>query len=140
MWPLATSLLQYLNRHSPDSRWLCGALIALSADLVNGLSRVAWATGGPNGQLTVSGDERPCFALIKAYLCRGSLSHLSPSAPHAGVGGARSRAIIERISWNALGALLLVLLGPLNLLLRHGPHDIAPTPQFAVEPLREPAA
>ncbi len=66
-----------------------GGMIALLADLVNGLSRVAWATGGPNGQLTVSGDERPCFALIKAYLCRGSLSHLTPSAPHAGTGGAR---------------------------------------------------
>ena len=100
--------------------------------------RMPWRAKAEDWRPRAAGTRR--FALIKAYLCRGSLSHLSPSAPHAGVGGARSRAIIEWISWNALGALLLVLLGPLNLLLRHGPHDIAPTPQFAVEPLREPAA
>jgi hypothetical protein len=56
-----------------------GAWSPFRLTLVNGLTRVAWATGGPNSQLTVSGDERPCFALIKAYLCRGSLSHLTPS-------------------------------------------------------------
>jgi len=40
------------------------------------------------------------FALIKAYLCRGFLSHLTLSAPHAGAGGVRSRAISDKISWN----------------------------------------
>jgi hypothetical protein len=37
------------------------------------------------------------FALIKAYLCRDSLPHLTSSAPHAGAGGARTQAISDRI-------------------------------------------
>ena len=46
------------------------------------------------------GAETRCFVLIKAYLCRRRLSHLTASPGHAGAGGARSRAISIRISWN----------------------------------------
>ena len=41
-----------------------------------------------------------CFAFIKAHHCRRRLSHLTPSAGHAGAGGARSRTINDRISRN----------------------------------------
>jgi hypothetical protein len=39
------------------------------------------------------------WARFKMHLCR-RLSHLTPGAPHAGAGGARSLAISDRISWN----------------------------------------
>jgi hypothetical protein len=40
------------------------------------------------------------LAFIKAHLCRRRLSYLTRSPGHAGAGGARSRAISDRISWN----------------------------------------
>jgi hypothetical protein len=39
-------------------------------------------------------------ALRQACLYRHCLSHVCPSAPHAGAGGARSRTISDRISAN----------------------------------------
>jgi hypothetical protein len=47
-----------------------------------------------------TGAETRCFVLIKAYLCRRRLSHLTSSPGQAGLGGARSWAINIRISWN----------------------------------------
>jgi hypothetical protein len=46
------------------------------------------------------GAETRCFAFIKAHPCGLRLSHLTPSAGHADAGGARSRAINDRISAN----------------------------------------
>jgi len=39
-------------------------------------------------------------ALIKSHHCRLRLSHSIPFPGYAGAGGARSRAISDRISWN----------------------------------------
>jgi hypothetical protein len=39
------------------------------------------------------------FAFIKAHLCRLRLPHLTPSAGHAGSGGARSRTINDAVLW-----------------------------------------
>jgi hypothetical protein len=38
--------------------------------------------------------------LIKSHLCRLGLSYSIPFPGHAGAGGARSRAISIKISWN----------------------------------------
>jgi hypothetical protein len=40
------------------------------------------------------------LAFIKAYLCPRRLSYLTRSPGHAGAGGARSRAISDRMSAN----------------------------------------
>jgi hypothetical protein len=40
------------------------------------------------------------FSVIKTHLCRRRPSHLSPSAAHAGAGGARSWAISRKMSLN----------------------------------------
>jgi len=58
--------------------------------------------GGPGKMASSSASSAAtrCFASIKADLCRRGLPHLTRSPGHAGVGGARSRAISDRISWN----------------------------------------
>jgi hypothetical protein len=44
--------------------------------------------------------ETRCFAFTKACLCCHRLSHLTRSPVHSGAGGARSRAISDRMSAN----------------------------------------
>ena len=41
-----------------------------------------------------------CWARFKAHLCRRRLPNLTRSAPHAGAGGARSRAMSISMSLN----------------------------------------
>jgi len=55
---------------------------------------------GQNGKMLGPAEPKLAALLIKAYLCRRRLSHLTSSPGHAGAGGARSRAISIRISWN----------------------------------------
>ena len=59
------------------------------------------------GSVVVGASDRPPgdartrrFSSIKAHLCRRRPSHLTRSPVHAGAGGARNRAISDRISWN----------------------------------------
>jgi hypothetical protein len=55
----------------------------------------------PKGRSGWSRSAETCsFAMLKAHLYRRRLSHLVASSGHAGAGGARNRAISDRISAN----------------------------------------
>jgi hypothetical protein len=73
--------------------------IALSDGFANGKSRVAGAPGSDTASKTRRDAKVRRFVRIEAYLSHRQL-HPVRGAPHAGAGGARSRAISNRMSWN----------------------------------------
>src|SRR6266700_2752077 len=88
-----------LNRHSPDSESVGRDPPSLRAPRQQNSLAADWVTakkqsGWPRGART------RCVAFIKAHLCCRRLPHLSRFPDHAGAGGARNRAISDRISWN----------------------------------------
>jgi hypothetical protein len=56
--------------------------------------------GSRTDELPSSGAETRRFALIKTHLCHRGPHHSTPEPRHARAGGARSRAISDRIFWN----------------------------------------
>jgi len=89
-----------LNRHSPDSGTDQGHGLAFGPQAQQMSPRTAALASEIRG---LSGSRRwnSCLCFDQGVpMPSWSVAHPTPRAPHAGAGGARRRAISDRISWN----------------------------------------
>jgi len=91
-----------LNRHSPDSESVGPdpPSLALAATKFQNSLAANLVTAPKGGLVGLAAPKLVALPLIKAHLYRRRLSHLVTSSGHAGAGGARNRAISDRISAN----------------------------------------